>query len=199
MAARRNLAPPQLSQTSLTNSPSRGAEQTTPPRPILSNSAVAAKDALVVDYRSFQFQELESCNTVSMDKYVGPTPESNWVVPGKLLVGAYPASVDDRETLDLITSILQWGVTKFVCLQQEYREFGVTEAMWRSGQALRPYFNDVRSIVRKKHLLACLHNYPVVDEQDLSFIHFPIRDCGKFSHPLLHFFPFLSLRLEFCV
>lgn len=50
--------------------------------------------------------------------------------------------------------------------------------MWRSGQALRPYFDDVRSIVRKKVLLPCLRNYPVVDEQNLTFVHFPIRDCG---------------------
>jgi len=60
----------------------------------------------------------------------------------------------------------------------QYREHGVTEQMWRSGQALRPYFDDVRSIVRKKVLLPCLRNYPVVDEQNLSFVHFPIRDCG---------------------
>lgn len=115
---------------------------------------------------------------VAYDKYVGPTPESNWVVPGKLLVGAYPASADDAETLDLITSILQNRVTKFVCLQQEYREHGVTEAMWRSGQALRPYFDDVRSIVKKKHLIPCLTGYDVVSEQRLCFTHFPIRDCS---------------------
>jgi len=132
----------------------------------------------VVDYRSFQFQQLEPTQNVMFDKYCGPTPESNWVVPGKLLVGAYPASNDDGETLELITSILKWGITKFVCLQQEYREHGVTEQMWRSGQALRPYFEDVRCIVRKKVLLPCLRNYPVVDEQNLSFVHFPIRDCG---------------------
>jgi hypothetical protein len=36
-----------------------------------------------------------------------------------LLVGAYPASQDDEETYELITSILKEHVTKFVCLQQE--------------------------------------------------------------------------------
>ena len=58
---------------------------------------------------------------VTFDNYCGPTPESNWVVPNMLLVGAYPASTDDEETLDLITSILKQGVNKFVCLQQEVR------------------------------------------------------------------------------
>jgi hypothetical protein len=38
-----------------------------------------------------------------------------------LLVGAYPASEDDDDTFDLITSILKQGVTKFVCLQSEVR------------------------------------------------------------------------------
>lgn len=52
-------------------------------------------------------------------QYCGPTPESNWVIPGILLVGAYPASQDDVETVDLITSILRLGITTFVCLQQE--------------------------------------------------------------------------------
>ena len=82
--------------------------------------ALGGKDR-TVDYRSFQFQALEPAPNVLFDKYCGPTPESNWVVPGKLLVGAYPASNDDGETLELITSILKWGVTKFVCLQQEVR------------------------------------------------------------------------------
>ena len=54
-----------------------------------------------------------------MTQYVGPTPESNWVIPGKLLVGAYPASNDDTETFELLTSILKLAVTKFVCLQLE--------------------------------------------------------------------------------
>jgi len=74
-----------------------------------------------VDYRNYVFQALESVSKVTFDNYCGPTPESNWVVPNMLLVGAYPASTDDEETLDLITSILKQGVNKFVCLQQEVR------------------------------------------------------------------------------
>lgn len=52
-------------------------------------------------------------------QYCGPTTESNWVIPGVLLVGAYPATQDDDETFDLLTSILKLGINKFVCLQQE--------------------------------------------------------------------------------
>ena len=54
----------------------------------------------------------------------------------------------------------------------------MTEEQWRSGQALRPYFHDVRSIVKKKSILPCLQGYDIVTEADLSFVHFPIRDCG---------------------
>lgn len=52
-------------------------------------------------------------------QYCGPTTESNWVIPGVLLVGAYPASEDDTETFDLISGILKLGIRKFACLQLE--------------------------------------------------------------------------------
>ena len=74
-----------------------------------------------VDYRNYVFTPLELVADVTFDKYCGPTPESNWVVPKLLLVGAYPASIDDDETLELIAAILKEGVNKFVCLQQEVR------------------------------------------------------------------------------
>ena len=73
---------------------------------------------------------LEHASKVTMERYCGPTPESNWVIPGRLLVGAYPASENDEETFSLITSILKRGVNKFVCLQQEYRMQGITESMY---------------------------------------------------------------------
>ena len=41
------------------------------------------------------------------------------MIPGVLLVGAYPASEDDEDTFELISSILKQGITKFVCLQSE--------------------------------------------------------------------------------
>lgn len=76
-----------------------------------------------VDHRNFEFKKLEDVNSISFKDYCGPTPESNWVIPGVLLVGAYPASQDDEETYELITSILKEHVTKFVCLQQEVQHY----------------------------------------------------------------------------
>lgn len=137
-----------------------------------------AEDENFMTHKNFEFTPLDSDADVTFERYCGPTPESNWVIPGSLLVGAYPASHDDGETFDLIISILRNSITKFVCLQQEYRSHGVTEAMWRTGKALRPYFEDVKLLVQMKHSIPELHGFDVVDESDLQFTHFPIKDCG---------------------
>jgi protein-tyrosine phosphatase len=50
--------------------------------------------------------------------------------------------------------------------------------MWRSGAALRPYFEDVKLVVQLKASIPELHGYDIVDESKLSFVHFPIKDCG---------------------
>ena len=67
-------------------------------------------------------------------------------------------------------SLLQTNIT--------VSEHGVTEAMWRSGQTLRPYFEDVRSIVKRSTFCLALAGYEVVSEQKLAFTHFPIRYCS---------------------
>mgnify|MGYP003385817173 CR=1 FL=1 len=72
-----------------------------------------------VSYANFKFKPLEPYSDLTYDRYCGPTPESNWILPGVMLVGAYPASNDDNETFDLISSILLLGISKFVCLQKE--------------------------------------------------------------------------------
>ena len=95
-----------------------------------------------------------------------------------LLVGAYPASQDDNETFDLLSSILKHSITKFVCLQEEYRTHGVTESMWRNGQALRPYFLDVQALVANRDRIPEFDGYDIVHPSNLSFVHVPIRDCS---------------------
>merc|ERR1719181_618063 len=55
----------------------------------------------------------------NVDVYRGPTDESNWVVPGRLMVGAYPASLDQALHERQISSILELGIRTFVCLQRE--------------------------------------------------------------------------------
>ncbi|KAJ1430216.1 hypothetical protein B484DRAFT_396026 [Ochromonadaceae sp. CCMP2298] len=106
MAGRRNIAAPfqHAPRSDDSNSNSGGGN---------SHSASG------INFRNFQFQALERLEELQFDKYCGPTPESNWVIPGMLLVGAYPATEDDDETFDLISSILRLGIKKFVCLQSE--------------------------------------------------------------------------------
>lgn len=67
----------------------------------------------------------------------GPTEESNWAIPGVVLVGAFPAAIDDAVTDRILSSILLLGVDTFVCLQSEYQHHGVAEHEWRAGQKLR--------------------------------------------------------------
>lgn len=59
----------------------------------------------------------------------------------------------------------------------QYRSHDITEAMWRSGNALRPYFDDVKRIVANRASNPDLSGFDIVDEERLSFVHFPIRDC----------------------
>jgi protein-tyrosine phosphatase len=131
-----------------------------------------------VDYRNHNFKPLQPLAELTKEVYMGPTPESNWVIPNVLLVGAFPASQDDDETFLLISEILKLGINKFVCLQQEYRETGVTEAMWRGGHGLRPYFEDVKKIVANKSKFDAFRGVKICNSSELSFVHFPIRDCG---------------------
>lgn len=70
-------------------------------------------------YGNHKFVPLEPKSAITFERYCGPTAESNWILPGILLVGAYPATNDDNETFELLSSILYLGITKFVCLQRE--------------------------------------------------------------------------------
>ena len=120
---------------------------------------------------------MQALHQITEAIYAGPTPESNWVIPGVLLVGAFPAEIDNAITFFQISEILKFGINKFVCLQNEYRT-DVPEEMWKSGEALRPYFNDVVNIVENKDKFETFANSNVCEKTALSFVHFPIQDCG---------------------
>lgn len=65
-----------------------------------------------------------------------------------IMAGAYPGEFDDRANDKQLKTILNKGVDTFVCLQLEVDE-DVPEAVWRAGEALRPYFPDARKISKK--------------------------------------------------
>ncbi|CAN0590318.1 unnamed protein product, partial [Laminaria digitata] len=62
--------------------------------------------------KSSSFPAIEELATIDQkrDVYLGPTMESNWVLPGRLLVGAYPASMNDSHHAHLLCTILLQGV-----------------------------------------------------------------------------------------
>jgi hypothetical protein len=76
----------------------------------------------------------------------GPTDWSNWVIKGRLLAGAFPASPDDADTEATLTRLLELGVNTFVCLQAEVN-LEAAEADWRGNRALRPYIYDAQKIL----------------------------------------------------
>eukprot|EP00937_MAST-01D_sp_MAST-1D-sp2_P004178 g4178.t1 len=127
-------------------------------------------------------EPVASINT-DRDRYLGPTEESNWVLPGRLLVGAYPSHDDDIINDRIVRSILEQGVQTFVCLQREYQH-GAPEHLWRNGQALRPYITDAYRIL-KSDAMQCVRRGATASEydegmkpEDLDFVHFPIVDCA---------------------
>ena len=121
------------------------------------------------------------------DEYVGPTRESNWVILDHLMVGAYPSSFDDNENDAILSSILECGVTTFVCLQQEYQH-GVSEALWRAGSALRPYIEDAMDICARER-----DTGRIVAPEHLKFLHTGIVDCGVTTDATV-----LELAIDIC-
>ncbi|ORX97933.1 phosphatases II [Basidiobolus meristosporus CBS 931.73] len=93
-----------------------------------------------------------------------PTPYSNWVIPEKVICGAYPMVRDKEKCVDYLRSLLSAGVTTFVCLQEE---------------------SELSMLPEYKNSLQCIHRELADHESSsLQFIHFPIRD-GSILHDVL--------------
>ena len=118
---------------------------------------------------------------VTAEKYAGPTGESNWVLLGRLLVGAYPAALDDKMNDNIVASILRLGINTFVCLQAEYQHRNVTEAQWRSGEKLRPYIYDAVRLLDEPWVFPDSATGGAAPPAGLNFVHFPIIDCDTVS------------------
>lgn len=66
-----------------------------------------------------------------------PTPSSYWVLPNRLLAGAYPGHKDSTEHLVRIHALVDAGIRQFLNLMEE-------QETNYAGQAFVPYF-DVAS------------------------------------------------------
>jgi hypothetical protein len=89
----------------------------------------------------------------------GPTVYSNWVVPGVVMVGAYPGMMDDQQNDYNLKLFLKLGLDTFVCLQSELT-LEIPENIWRTGEGLRPYFLDFKRITKRSMKW---HHCPIID------------------------------------
>lgn len=118
----------------------------------------------------------------------GPTIYSNWVIPGVVMVGAYPGAFEDEENDRILKLLLHLGVDTFVCLQAEFA-IDTPEEMWRNGQGLRPYILDAQRLSDKQINWAHL---PVVDmdvtEDDhvAELVEHVLRDIRAGRVPYVH-------------
>eukprot|EP00891_Asterochloris_glomerata_P009618 jgi/Astpho2/9618/Aster-03890 len=105
--------------------------------------------------------------------FAGPTPWCNWVIHGQasVLAGAYPASLDDEETDRVLITLLELGISTFVCLQAEV-SLNTPEKSWRTGRGLRPYIKDAQRILSQAHATGSA----TIRQQKLDFLHLPIID-----------------------
>lgn len=99
-------------------------------------------------------------------EFQGPLDDSNWLIPGILLVGGYPASGhgDVWSTNFYQRKLLEAGITTFVCLNNEYGE-----------NETHPAYAEKKSYGR----LFGTEGLPSLSprfNKDLNFIHFPIKD-----------------------
>jgi hypothetical protein len=118
-------------------------------------------------------------SAVKLSEYAGPTDESNWVIPGMLMAGAYPAANDDALHYDILSSILSLGLSTFVCLQAEYEHNpNIPPSAWESGYKIRPYIFDAHRMLQQAAGDKSRRYGTMPKPSDLDFIHVPIVDCS---------------------
>lgn len=158
-------------------------------------------------------------------KWLGPTRESNWVIPGRLLVGAYPFTWTAKKNKVVINKgdllgIVNAGVSTFVCLQDE--------AKWSSQDAhekehpvlanksaykvvrlheqptgekvVYPYIYDAAALLRERDQQQQASQVGSEKEKKqtnpLQFIHLPIVDLNCTSDgPVLELAYYLAKKL----
>lgn len=118
------------------------------------------------------YAQVKACK----EEYQGPTEESNWVIPGRLMVGAYPGeALDDMEHMRTLRSLLALGIATFVCLQEEYvHRANISEEDWKRGRFCRPYIFDALALCKEERFAGQNSQYPRPEE--LTLLHVPIRD-----------------------
>ena len=132
--------------------------------------------------------------SVHKKKYQGPTDESNWVIPGILMAGAYPAAQEDNVHYSIIQSVLSLGISTFICLQAEYEhDPNIPEFMWRQGYKLRTYIFDALRILKAADIDPTKRLGLMCKPDKLDFRHVPIVDCSTTNDSIV-----LELAQDIC-
>jgi len=104
-----------------------------------------------------------------------PNTYCSWVIPGRLMIGAYPGAVQDDVNDSILVSLLELGLGTYVCLQAEY-DHHADEDSWRRGDSLRPYIFDA---VRLLPTIRWPKGGVITTKpSQLQFVHLPIVDCA---------------------
>ncbi|EFA77283.1 hypothetical protein PPL_12494 [Heterostelium album PN500] len=113
-----------------------------------------------------------SCDGGHVDNDMkGPNDFSNWVVKEYIMTGEYPGNTSDEQHFKILQSLVDSGLTLFVCLQLE-----------SELKHFRPYQEDLKQIAAKKNI-------------ELEFLHFPIEDGGV-AENLDELSDFIDLLIE---
>ena len=84
---------------------------------------------------SGQLPPMPALDAALRQKMRGPTVYSNWVIPGRVMVGAYPGMLDDKLNDKSLRVFLKLGIDTFCCLQAEV-DNSLAERIWRTGRAI---------------------------------------------------------------
>jgi len=82
-------------------------------------------------------------------KHFGPTDDSNWLIPGLVLMTAYPGSLSENKGEEKVKKLLGAGLNCWVCLQET-----------NELKSFKPY----RPIIEK------------LQDNEIEFLHLPIVD-----------------------
>ena len=126
---------------------------------------------------SINRKKLPSYSEINLENFAGPLRESNKVFE-RFYAGAFPGDNDNGLNDYNLTTLLNFGINAFVCMQLEYND-AAPENDWRIWDlSKRPYFKDVERI------LANRDKYPLLGTgvtDDVTFHHFPIEDLSTIS------------------
>jgi len=119
---------------------------------------------------------LKPLSEITLKEYAGPLDESNKVFNG-LYAGCFPGDISDEINDGNLIKLLNYGINKFVCMQEEYNPHAKEEDWRVRGVSKRPYFADIQRIVSNKE------SYPglKMEPKDISFEHCPIKDLKTIS------------------